>query len=154
MTSAIDPTKPTAGNALTADVRQNFQTAADEISALQNSGPIFLAVVKDLDLTVAGDTPIPVQSDGQDYIVTDLYLANRSGGDVNSGFMGIYTQPDKQGLQLISGGLNLTGADGITHWSGNNFDSNWLSQAMLYLNMDGPANPPALADLYLIGFRL
>lgn len=36
MTSAIDPTKPTAGDALTADVRANFQTAATEISILQD----------------------------------------------------------------------------------------------------------------------
>jgi len=36
MTSAIDPTKPTAGEALTADVRQNFATAASEITDAQN----------------------------------------------------------------------------------------------------------------------
>jgi cell division protein FtsB len=35
MTSAVDPTKPTAGAALTADVRSNFQAAHDEIEALQ-----------------------------------------------------------------------------------------------------------------------
>ena len=35
MTSAIDSSKPTAGNALTADVRSNFAIAASEISALQ-----------------------------------------------------------------------------------------------------------------------
>jgi hypothetical protein len=35
MTSNIDPTKPVAGNPSTADVRANFQTAANEISALQ-----------------------------------------------------------------------------------------------------------------------
>lgn len=37
MTSAIDATKPTAGNAFTADVRSNFSIAAAEISALQAS---------------------------------------------------------------------------------------------------------------------
>lgn len=35
MTSQIDATKPTEGEAYTADVRQNFAIAADEISALQ-----------------------------------------------------------------------------------------------------------------------
>ena len=35
MASSIDPTKPTTGTALTADVRQNFQDAKDEIEALQ-----------------------------------------------------------------------------------------------------------------------
>ncbi len=35
MTSQIDVTKPTEGDAYTADVRQNFAIAADEISALQ-----------------------------------------------------------------------------------------------------------------------
>jgi hypothetical protein len=35
MTSNIDPSKPTSGNAYTADVRQNFFTAQSEISNLQ-----------------------------------------------------------------------------------------------------------------------
>lgn len=35
MPSAIDPTKPDAGNALTANVRSNFQAAKTEIEALQ-----------------------------------------------------------------------------------------------------------------------
>src|SRR5262245_40391839 len=35
MTSAIDPTKPTSGAALTADVRANFLAAKNEIEALQ-----------------------------------------------------------------------------------------------------------------------
>lgn len=35
MASNIDPSKPTAGNALTSDVRTNFQHAKDEIEALQ-----------------------------------------------------------------------------------------------------------------------
>lgn len=36
MTSAIDPTKPPHGRAYTADVRENFASAAAEITALQN----------------------------------------------------------------------------------------------------------------------
>lgn len=36
MSSAIDPTKPTSGNALTADVRSNFSAAKTEIEDLQN----------------------------------------------------------------------------------------------------------------------
>jgi len=35
MTSAIDPTKPVFGNPTTESVRDNFQIAADEITALQ-----------------------------------------------------------------------------------------------------------------------
>jgi TolA-binding protein len=45
MTSNIDPTKPPEGKAYTADVRANFQTAHDEISALQTT-------VADLQTTV------------------------------------------------------------------------------------------------------
>lgn len=41
MTSAIDATKPTTGNALTADVRANFAAAAAEISTLQSVGATF-----------------------------------------------------------------------------------------------------------------
>ena len=37
MPSAIDVTKPGEGEAYTADVRANFQTAANEISALQDA---------------------------------------------------------------------------------------------------------------------
>jgi hypothetical protein len=37
MPSAIDVTKPGEGEAYTADVRGNFQTAANEISALQDA---------------------------------------------------------------------------------------------------------------------
>jgi hypothetical protein len=37
MASLIDTTKPASGNAYTEDVRQNFATAAAEISALQDS---------------------------------------------------------------------------------------------------------------------
>lgn len=37
MASAIDDTKPTAGNALTSDVRANFTTAKNEITTLQNA---------------------------------------------------------------------------------------------------------------------
>jgi hypothetical protein len=38
VTSQIDPTKPTEGQAFTADVRKNFQTAHDEIGSLQTGG--------------------------------------------------------------------------------------------------------------------
>jgi len=37
MASSIDPTKPTSGTALTADVRANFSSAKDEIEALQTA---------------------------------------------------------------------------------------------------------------------
>ena len=36
MVSAIDPTKPTSGNASTESVRDNFQVAKDEIEVLQS----------------------------------------------------------------------------------------------------------------------
>jgi hypothetical protein len=47
VTSAIDPSKPTEGEALTADVRQNFQIAADEISNLQTTVAALQATVQD-----------------------------------------------------------------------------------------------------------
>jgi hypothetical protein len=58
MTSAIDPSKPTAGDALTQDVRDNFATAAQEISGLQTT-------VADLQATVQDqyDTITQLQSD-------------------------------------------------------------------------------------------
>jgi hypothetical protein len=48
MTSAIDPTYPTAGTAYTADVRRQFTTAASEISALQDDVAILQAQVAQL----------------------------------------------------------------------------------------------------------
>ena len=42
MTSAIDPSKPTAGVAYTADIRANFQTAANEISALKDTAKVWV----------------------------------------------------------------------------------------------------------------
>jgi microcystin-dependent protein len=45
MTSAIDPTKPEAGEALTQDVRDNFSAAHDEIEALQLNVPLTGSVV-------------------------------------------------------------------------------------------------------------
>lgn len=47
MTSAIDATKPGEGEAFTADVRQNFQIAADEISALQTTVASLQATIQD-----------------------------------------------------------------------------------------------------------
>jgi hypothetical protein len=48
MTSAIDPTKPVAGAALTADVRANFAAAKSEIEALQAAGDFISAYVASL----------------------------------------------------------------------------------------------------------
>ena len=49
MASLIDPTKPTSGQALTADVRANFATAQTEISALQATAGSGVVVDKNVD---------------------------------------------------------------------------------------------------------
>jgi hypothetical protein len=57
MTSAIDPTKPTTGIAYTQDVRNNFNTAANEITALQAALATAQADIQALkDRTVAAIT--------------------------------------------------------------------------------------------------
>jgi hypothetical protein len=48
VTSNIDPTKPTAGTAFTADVRANFATAKAEIEALQQGIALLVTTVQDL----------------------------------------------------------------------------------------------------------
>lgn len=52
MPSNIDPTKPTAGNALTSDVRANFQHAKTEIEALQEGTGLADGAVTDAKIGV------------------------------------------------------------------------------------------------------
>jgi uncharacterized coiled-coil protein SlyX len=48
MTSNVDPTFPTEGNAYTADVRRQFATAATEITSLQDAVAALQAAVAQL----------------------------------------------------------------------------------------------------------
>ncbi len=57
MTSNIDITKPTSGNATTQSVRDNFAAAKNEIEVLQSTSPSALPV----QLTRAGLDLIPRQ---------------------------------------------------------------------------------------------
>lgn len=73
MTSAIDPTKPTDHIAFTADVRQNFQFAHDEITALQNmagtSAPLNSPV-----FTGDPQAPTPATADNDQSIATTAFV--------------------------------------------------------------------------------
>lgn len=65
MTSNIDFTKPTAVVAFTEDVRQNFKTAYDEITALQNlTGPIPSQISSILSLISGLNAAVPGGSQG------------------------------------------------------------------------------------------
>ncbi len=75
MASLIDSTKPTTGQALTADVRQNFQHAKDEIEALQDTVTSSFANLAAFPVTglankiyIALDTDIAYYWDGAAYV--------------------------------------------------------------------------------------
>jgi hypothetical protein len=75
MASLIDSTKPTTGQALTADVRQNFQHAKDEIEALQDTVTSSFADLAAFPVTglankiyIALDTDIAYYWDGAAYV--------------------------------------------------------------------------------------
>jgi len=80
MASAIDPTKPTTGNAFTPDVRQNFAHAKAEIEALQGStasGPFLPLAGGTLTgpLFLAGDPTAPLGAATKQYADKMLPLA-------------------------------------------------------------------------------
>jgi hypothetical protein len=75
MASQIDPTKPPQGQALTADVRQNFQYAKGEIEALQSVATeqyanlaAFPAVGLVSKLYIAANTGVVYRWDGATYV--------------------------------------------------------------------------------------
>lgn len=72
MPSQIDPTVPVSGTPTTASVRANFQTAADEISALQNAMSN-LSPFAALWVSSAGTTIIPADT-GRVYVTIDALV--------------------------------------------------------------------------------
>ncbi len=72
MTSAIDPTVPVTGTPTTASVRANFQTAHDEISALQAAGPY--APLASPALTGNPTAPTPAPGDADTSIATTAFV--------------------------------------------------------------------------------
>lgn len=155
MTSNIDPTHPVTGQALTANVRANFQAAYDEITALQDGvsdNVSILASMINADLTVAGDQTITMPNAPNGYIIKDIYIT--SADVINTGYLTICDQPDGQGTIFYQNGVNFPVPNGIMHEFGGSLDNNWLTQTTLYLNMNGPATAPALVNIYFIGFLL
>jgi len=78
MASNIDPTKPTTGTALTADVRANFQHAYDEITDLQAAVEQSLSRQNDGHIASAGEHVIMDNSAGA---VTMYLPASPTSGD-------------------------------------------------------------------------
>jgi hypothetical protein len=87
MASAIDITKPTTGNAYTADVRQNFATASSEISALQAAvaAGVPSGITNSTGTVVPGATTPGFNQPGSQYTNTAgtagsfLYISNGDG---------------------------------------------------------------------------
>jgi len=99
MTSAIDPTKPVAGAALTADVRANFAAAKREIEALQAAGPF---------MPLAGTTTNDNAPPGQVGEFLSGYIASLAAIPMTTAVtMMIY------GLQLTAGDWDISGAVGF-----------------------------------------
>ena len=73
MVSNIDPTVPVAGAPTTQSVRDNFQTAHDEISALQVAGPY--APLASPPLTGNPTAPTPAPGDSDTSIATTAFVA-------------------------------------------------------------------------------
>lgn len=104
MASNIDPTKPAGPIAYTADVRDNFAAAADEISALQAAGP-FLPIDGSVPMTGPLNAPTMIVQPGWSCcFATNLYPTDDQGSFnyLQDGFAAFLQQdPD-------FGGVNLT----------------------------------------------
>ena len=117
MASSIDATKPTAGAALTADVRNNFSAAKTEIEALQAS----VAAAGDFkaDGTVAGtgnfSTTGSMRADGGFSVNGDTFLQRVAAASWRLGAADAAT-PVAQTLSVqsvVAGTTNAAGADFI-----------------------------------------
>jgi len=136
MASAIDDTKPTAGNALTGDVRANFTTAKNEITTLQNA----ITNVENKSFAVgipaatvaAANKVTPVSAD--EFMLVDSAAANiiknltyaQLLAAVKNGLMYLFDTRQDFRLSLTSGSpapsADVTGATTIycTPYCGNN----------------------------------
>lgn len=163
MTSIIDPTQPTTGQAYTQLVRDNFQAAYDEISTLQSevaelqtiigsvSNMTAIGRMLNVDLSIGGDQSIPLSVSGA-YIIKDIYITSPT--VITTGYLTICTGANATGTILMQSGVSIQWVNGIMHTYGGNLDTSSLTQTSLYLNMNGPSTAPAIASIYVIGFML
>jgi hypothetical protein len=108
-----------------------------------------------VDLTLSADQPIAMLfPEGQNYVLKDFYVINRSGGPVDTGFIQIYTAALQNGEMVLGTSLSLPNSDSIVHTTGQGMDEFALSASVLYLSMQTPSNSGSLADIYLLGFPL
>lgn len=170
MTSAIDPSKPNEGTALTADVRANFQIAHDEITALQDAVPppfngpnvlgFMLGVTCDGSLGYGPGTAdghafrsIPF---GQNCVITAVYACNPSVPLSGVGF----TVTSNTGESIASGTINLPNAPNVTNGIGGSMQqfastdsANMADQYTLMITTPkGPAG--STCDVYIVGFPM
>lgn len=169
MTSAIDPTKPTAGNALTQDVRDNFQTAADEISALQDAqappfnGPDILGAMLGVTCDGTGEWGGGVNGGhayrkyawGQNCVITAVYACNPS-----VPLSGIdFTLTSLSGEIFVTDTINLPNVADTTNAVGGSVQlftditsANMNDQYGLTITTPGPAG--STCDVYILGFPM
>lgn len=104
MTSAIDPTKPATGNPQTADVRENFSAAKNEIEALQ-------ATVAALDAATFTPTVYGATTAGTCTYTTQIGYAQVIGGVCHFRIHLAWTGHTGTGTMRV-GGLPYTSATG------------------------------------------
>lgn len=112
MASNIDPTKPAGPIAYTADVRDNFAAAADEITALQAAGP-FLPINGSVPMTGPLNAPLLIVQPGlSGGFAVNLY-SDASGNFyyLQDGFAALFQQdPDYGALDLFMFASGAAGA--------------------------------------------
>lgn len=111
MASNIDDTKPTSGNALTLDVRDNFTAAHDEIVALQTvkaplASPTFTGTVTADVLTATGNVTFTTVVDGGAVTTVDI-----NGGTVDATVIGGATPAAGDFTTLGATGASTLGGD-------------------------------------------
>lgn len=160
MTSAIDPTKPTTGNATTASVRTNFQAAKDEIEALQALTPLLLYYKKAIDLAAVATTPLdPVPNVPTYWRGLKVFLLLRSGKTTGS-LAGNCRAPREIGGTMY----NAFPLVGTSFDSGASVTAKVVEAATALLaqrfsgtpdvNITAASSTPCTCDIYLYGFAL
>lgn len=169
MTSAIDPTKPTQGEASTADVRANFQIAADEISALQDAvpppftGPDILGAMLGVLCDGSGNFGSGVNGGhafrkypyGQNCVITAVYACNPSVPLSGVDFI----LASISGEMIAQGTIDLPNVPDTNAGTGGSvqqFDfagsANISDQYGLTITAPGPAG--STCDVYILGFPM
>lgn len=160
MTSAIDPTKPTTGNATTASVRTNFQSAKDEIEALQAVSPgttRLLWVIRNADLTIATLQPLIAQPDTPAIWRAATIIRKWRSGTPTGTYAGRIDATDTTGSDSSSANLN---AGNAAAGSPYRFDaatalSNGKAHVGIpYITNTTPNGGTCLVDILIYGYDL